>query len=150
MFFYGGTIVFLGLGCLSYQVEKWLANPSSRNLDTALCFNLDGHGYKVFCSTLPCAIWRGLWFAAENENAMIQEYESNNEEVNRSIFLPTLMLCALWSIHAHFRRMWSVLWSSKVNVDKDIPFMRSHAESAATCVRLLTPGLVCDLCMKLK
>ena len=136
------------LGYLSNRCHKWLNGNGSRNLDTRLQFNLPGHGYKVVCETLYFALWQALWIAYDEEEEKVQEIVNTNAVVDNSIFLPTLLLSALWVIHMKFRRMWCVLWSSHVEIPIDgseppaITQMKRNAKLGSQLTYKLISGLV--------
>ena len=129
----------IAIGYLSKQTKKWLNTNGSRTLDAQFKLNMTGHGFKLICRNLPLALWHALWISDKHTRL----YFENNEDINCDCYLPTLLFSSLWCIHMKFRRMWSVLWQSKINLNADtIVFMQNNAQLGGYLTYMLTPALV--------
>lgn len=130
-----------GLGYYSKKVQQWMQARASRTLDSQFEFNINGHGYKVICSTYGLCIWQALWIANDYEKEAVDNL-SPNENISKNIYIPTVLLCALFVIHYRLRRMWSIIFKSKVTL-QELDYMQENAESAATIVYRILPSFVC-------
>ena len=141
----------ISVGYLSKQVNSWLNTVGSRDLKKTLLLRTDGTGYKKICESLPLALWRGMWLCYDIEEPIVQDYMRNGEEIDVSIFFPTLVFSSLWAIHYHSRRMWACMWKTFIKCPSDgsepveITQMYSNAESAGINIYNYTPGMVCCL-----
>lgn len=114
----------MGLKFVTKSYNKYLDENPRGNLEKDWHFTSNGDGFKMICAQLYHVTNAAGWVEHEILEAKLADNkiediinghgELTDDNVDMSIFIPTMKLAAYYTAHKYLRRGWAGIWSSKI------------------------------------